>query len=326
MNLSEWIDQRRGDWSQLEELLRYVENNGLASLDDQQAVEFARLYRRTASDLNQAETFVSGDKIVRYLNDMVAHCYMAIHAKTKFDWCGFLFRLVWGYPALVRRCWIHLLLSATLFLGGGVFGFIASYYDSQLARSLLLPRDMPMIQPGQEQSLQSTGTLTGFSGFLFTNNTRVCLLVCALGMTWGIGTALLLWYNGLMAGALAAVFVEAGELTAFATGILPHGVLEIPAILLSGAAGVVLAEALIRARPWPRREELGRAGRNALWVVAGCFPLMAVAALLEAGDARAPDWYLDSGFKLTVAGIFGTLFLAYLLLVGWRTQWTLNEG
>ena len=325
MNLATWLTQRRPDWLHLEDLLNLVEANGLGSLDDRQAEDFARLYRRTASDLNQAKTYISGGKTVGYLNDLVARCYTVIHARTRFHWRGFLYRLVWDYPPLVRRYWRHLLLSMAVFLFGMMFGFVASYWDGPIARPLLLPQGMSMIQPGQENPLQSAGGLSGFSGFLFTNNTRVCLLVCALGLTWGIGTTLLMWYNGLMAGALMAVFLEAGEGTAFATGILPHGVLEIPAIWLGGAAGYVLAEAMIRARPWPRREELGRAGRYALWLVGGCFPLMAVAALLEAGVARAPDWYLDSGVKLAIAAIFGSLFLGYVLLVGWRRKLAVDE-
>src|SRR5205823_8579041 len=131
-------------------------------------------------------------------------------------------------------------------------GYLAATFDPLPARSLLLPADMPMIQPGQEGHLASTGELAWFSGFLFTNNTRVCLSVCALGLTWGVGTALLLWYNGLMMGALAAVFAERGAWLEYCTGVLPHGVLEIPAILISGAAGFLLAGALIQARPWPR--------------------------------------------------------------------------
>ena len=103
---------------------------------------------------------------------------------------------------------------------------------------------------------------------------------------------------------------EAGQLMAFATGILPHGVLEIPAVLIGGAAGFVLAQGSSRARPWPRLEELARSGKEALLLVSGCVPLLAVAALLEAGVARAPDWFLSSGVKLAVAGVFALLFLA----------------
>jgi uncharacterized membrane protein SpoIIM required for sporulation len=316
MNLGKWIAQRRSEWKKLELLLEQVEHSGLGSLNDGQAVDFAQLYRRTASDLNQAQTFVQGDSTVKYLNDLVARCYVAIHARTRIDWRGLLVKIFWGYPAHFRRHLGHIGLALAITVAGAVFGFLASYYDATRARSLLFP-DMPMIQPGQEGHLASSGELAGFSGFLFTNNTKVSLMVCALGLTWGIGTTLLLWYNGIMMGALGAVFLEAGEMEAFCTGILPHGVLEIPAILIAGGAGFILAEALIRVRPWPRLQELSRAGQDALYLVAGCFPLMAIAALLEAGVARAPDWYLGSGLKLAVAASVGLLFLVYLLLLGW---------
>ncbi|HEV3443862.1 MAG TPA: stage II sporulation protein M, partial [Gemmataceae bacterium] len=129
-------------------------------------------------------------------------------------------------------------------------------------------------------------------------------------------TAWLLFVNGVILGALGAVFVEAHQLTAYATGVLPHGVLEIPAILIAGAAGFVLAQGMISARPWPRMAELAHSGKAALLMVAGCLPLMGVAALLEAGVARAPDWFMGSGLKLAVAGIFFLIFVAYVLLLG----------
>jgi uncharacterized membrane protein SpoIIM required for sporulation len=174
--------------------------------------------------------------------------------------------------------------------------------------------------------LQTTGEFTAFSSFLFTHNITVTLVVFAMGMTLGVGTAWMLFVNGLMAGALGAVFLEAGAFMQFATGILPHGVLEIPACLIGGAAGFVLAQGLIRARPWPRLEELARAGREALLLVAGCFPLLVVAGFLEAGVARAPDWFLGSGFKLAVAGAFAVVFAVYTLLLGWGKQARPVEG
>jgi uncharacterized membrane protein SpoIIM required for sporulation len=314
--LDTFLAQRRPDWQKLQALLEQVEGSGLRSLDDAQAVEFARLYRRAASDLNQAQTFVSGDATVRYLNGLVARCYLVIHSRERAHFLGFLRKVVLGYPAVFRRCAGHLLLATAIVAAGAAFGFLASYFDSRLAREMLLP-NMPMIQPGQTGHAMTTGQLTGFSSMLFTNNTRVSLVACALGMTWGVGTALLLWYNGLLLGALAAVFAEAGALTDFATGVLPHGVLEIPAVLIGGAAGFVLAQALIRARPWPRLEELAHAGRRALWLVSGCFPLLAAAAVLEAGVARAPEALLSSYLKLAVAALFASLFAAYVLFFGW---------
>src|SRR5438445_6937270 len=122
---------------------------------------------------------------------------------------------------------------------------------------------MPMIQPGQEQGQLGSGMLAGFSSFLFRHNVSVTLVAFALGITFGIGTAWLMFENGVLMGALGAVFLEAGQLRAFLTGILPHGVLEIPACLLGGAGGFLLARATLHARPWPRLEELARAGGEA---------------------------------------------------------------
>jgi uncharacterized membrane protein SpoIIM required for sporulation len=174
-----------------------------------------------------------------------------------------------------------------------------------------------MIQPGEEGPAMTSGELSRFSTFLFTNNVSVSLVAFALGITFGLGTAWLMFHNGVILGALAAVFVEAGELRAFATGVLPHGVLEVPAVLIAGGAGFVLAQGMIGARPWPRLEELARRGKDALRLVAGCLPLLTFAAALEAGVARAPDWVLSSGLKLTIAGIFAVLFVAYVFLLGW---------
>jgi len=320
MDLATFIHERRPQWRQLEDLLTQVEGSGLATLGDADAIQFAQLYRRTASDLNQAQTYITGDATVRYLNDLVARCYLVIYAPQGTAIWHVLWKLIRDYPVIFRRHVRQFLLALGLLTAGAVFGFVASYYDAGVARGFLLPAEMSMIQPGQEGRLASAGQLAGFSGLLFRHNVSVSLVAFALGITFGIGTAWLMFENGIVMGALAGVFVEAGEWRSLLTGILPHGVLEIPACLIGGAGGFMLAEGILRARPWSRLDELARTGREALWLVAGCLPLLAVAAFVEAVVARAPDWYLDGGLKLAVAALFGLLFVAYLLLPGWRKR------
>ncbi|HZU35477.1 MAG TPA: stage II sporulation protein M, partial [Gemmataceae bacterium] len=222
--------------------------------------------------------------------------------------------------AVFRRYLPHFLLAVALFAVGATFGFGAAWLDPA-ATGYLLPRDFPMIQPGstgQEESSEAatTGQLVGMSGFLFRNNVTVSLLVFGLGITFGVGTVWLLISNGLMLGALAAVFVRAGAFRALLTGVLPHGVLEIPAALIGGAAGLVLAQGLIQARPWPRLYELARCGKQAVFLVSGCLPLLAVAAILEAVVARAPNRFLSEDFKLATAAVAATLFIVYLVVLG----------
>jgi len=101
---------------------------------------------------------------------------------------------------------------------------------------------MPTIQPPKEGEPDvaeqlTSGEIAGFGSFLMTHNIGVTLTAFALGITLGIGTAWLMFYNGVTTGALAAVFYDAGAVRPFAAGILPHGVVEIPAMLIGGAAG-----------------------------------------------------------------------------------------
>src|SRR5437773_2164165 len=129
MNLAAFIDQRRPEWQKLETLLEHVEGSGLGALDDEQAVAFAQLYRRAASDLNQAQTFVSGDATVGYLNDLVARCYLVIHARSKVDVRGLLRAMFLHYPVVFRRYARHVLLATTILTVGAVLGFLACYFD-----------------------------------------------------------------------------------------------------------------------------------------------------------------------------------------------------
>jgi len=99
-----------------------------------------------------------------------------------------------------------------------------------------------MIQPGQEQGPAGQRHVGGVLQLPVPPQRQRDAggLRGWVGITFGLGTAWLMFENGVLLGALGAVFVEAGETLSFCTGILPHGVLEIPACLLGGAGGFVL--------------------------------------------------------------------------------------
>lgn len=320
MDLATFIEGRRDRWGRLEEILQKAQGSGLRSLSEAEAVEFGRLYRSAASDLNQAQTFVRGDATAQYLNHLVAQCYLLIHARTRPDLWGTLRFLVLGYPVVFRRHFRMFLLAVALFALGTAFGYAASAYEPEVARTELFPAGFHAIRPSRDGEDAArplgAGELAAGSSFYFRNNVSVSFVAFALGMTFGVGSAWVMFYNGLLLGVLGAEFVEAGQLRAFLAEVVPHSVLEVPAFLIAGAAGFVLASGLIRARPWPRLEQLAESGREALYLVSGCVPLLAAAGVLEIGVARAPSAYLGAGIKLSVGAVFGLLFVAYLVLGG----------
>ena len=88
----------------------------------------------------------------------------------------------------------------------------------------------------QEQGRELQNHKAGFSGMLMTHNIQVTLTAMALGMSWGVGTLVLLLYNGVVLGAVAIDYILAGQ-TPFLFGwLLPHGAVEIPAILVTSLA------------------------------------------------------------------------------------------
>jgi uncharacterized membrane protein SpoIIM required for sporulation len=155
------------------------------------------------------------------------------------------------------------------------------------------------------------GAKSTFSSFLMTHNTKVSILAMALGMTWGVGTIILLFYNGVILGAVAVDYCAAGQ-TKFLLGwLLPHGAFEIPAILIAGQAGLVLANALIG---WGQRTSLRtrlRAiSRDLVTLIAGAAIFLVWAGFVEAFLSQYHEPIVPYGVKIG----FGSAELALLFL------------
>jgi uncharacterized membrane protein SpoIIM required for sporulation len=95
---------------------------------------------------------------------------------------------------------------------------------------------------GIDQMKNAKGT---FSGELMRNNIGVSIKALAFGITWGLGTVLILFYNGIILGAVIFDYIADGQIVFLIAWLLPHGSFEIPAILIAGQAGVILGRALI---------------------------------------------------------------------------------
>ncbi|MEQ1892576.1 MAG: rhomboid family intramembrane serine protease, partial [Planctomycetota bacterium] len=188
----------------------------------------------------------------RYLENLVARAYAEVHevrrAPRRIDPGEWVMKT---FPQAFRRHIraFHLTLLVTLI--GAAFGALVVATDTP-AKRVILPFDHLMGSPSErvakEESVtedRMSGERSMFSAQLMQNNIRVSIMALALGMTFGFGTFLVLFYNGVILGAVVFDYMSAGE-TVFLLGwLLPHGSIELPAIFLAGQAGLVLAHALI---------------------------------------------------------------------------------
>jgi uncharacterized membrane protein SpoIIM required for sporulation len=122
-----------------------------------------------------------------------------------------------------------------------------------------------------------------FAAELMTHNTRVTIFTMALGVSWGTGTTLMLFYNGVILGAVSLDYVRAGQARFLLGWLLPHGAIEIPCILIGGQAGFVLAGALIGwGRRSSRRERLRKISRDLIALMLGASVMLVWAGIVEA--------------------------------------------
>jgi uncharacterized membrane protein SpoIIM required for sporulation len=143
------------------------------------------------------------------------------------------------------------------------------------------------------------------ANFLFSHNTVVGILAFCLGLLAGVPTILLIAYQGLMLGAFLALHYNRDLTVDFLGWIAIHGVTEITAILLCGAAGLVVAEKMLFPDRYSRVDSLAMHGRLAAEIAVGAVLMFFVAAILE------------GGFRELVASTPGRYAVAAATAIGW---------
>jgi len=147
------------------------------------------------------------------------------------------------------------------------------------------------------------------SSAIMTNNLGVAFMSFAAGITAGIGTVYMMVFNGLLIGVIGTACWLSGMSSQLWSFVAPHGVLELPAIFISGGAGLRLAYGLLFPGFLPRRESVARAGIEAVKLLLGAIPILIVAGVIEAFVSPTG---LAVPLKFGLAGALFPLLMAYL--------------
>ncbi len=317
MELAEFVELRRPKWSALERLLDTAEREGLSKLSLDDARSLSRLYRSTSSDLLWVRARAGAADISGYLNDLVGRAYALTYPGRKLRWAAIGRFLSMGFPDVMAREWRMFVASFLLFWAGAGFGWIGMMFDPDAA-PYLVPEQHLKLDPEQRKKDEaankgaSVGQQAAFSSFLFTHNIQVAFFAFALGLTAGLGTAILMFLNGVMLGSLAWVYTSKGMAGWFWAWILPHGIPEISAIVIAGAGGLVLARAMVAPKGLSRRAALKREGQTALQLLMGTMALFILAGFIEGTISQIHPPRLSVLFKVSFALTIGAGVYAYL--------------
>jgi len=320
-DLEGFVREREERWRALEALLDTAEATG--ELGPDRLLELVRLYRLACSDLNRLRTLTANPDLLERVNRVVSRGYRTIYQHRARHWPKAALRRWFGrdMPQAVWAERAPLAAAALALLLGSAVGFAAVVQNPDDAAGLVPaglyvehPRErVAELEQGPER-IDSTEKAATFGAFLYSHNIEVAFVAFTLSAATLVLGWLLVFFNGVLLGAVAAQYVKDGVGTFFLAWVGPHGVLELPAIVIAAGAGLRLGLAVLvpgeQGRPAAVRAAFGRVA----WLLATSTFLLVLAGLIEGSFSQFSARLVPYTWKIAGAGMI------LLALLGWLAR------
>ena len=317
MNLDVWLTGRQPAWQRLEKIVDRLFHRGPRRTPARDLRELTELYPAVCADLARLRTLNADPAIVGPLNRLVTRAHAQIYrGESRRSWRLSNFFLV-SYPRLFRRTWKFMAVSFLLSALSALTAFSTVQNSPQIVADIMGGMDNEFYGPKSVADIRERFGHEGdprLSSFVITNNIRVALLAFALGITFGIGTVYVMIFNGAMVGGIAGAFAKSGIAGQFWMVILPHGALELSAVVIAGGAGLLVGHSLWCPGRRTRRRALREEAVRAMQLAVGLVPAFAVAGLFE--GLVTPSDAIPESLKVGLGLAVAVVFWLYLLLAG----------
>jgi uncharacterized membrane protein SpoIIM required for sporulation len=325
MRSVEFRKEREATWQALEALIATADKHGLRTLGAEQLARLPHLYRATLSSLSVARSISLDRALTDYLESLVGRAYFVVYGTRQHLRRQLSELFLWRLPSTIRAAKWHLLVAAVVMFTAAAWAFqltwadMDSYYAfaGDMAQGRTPASSTAELREGLYHTESGSGGLATFAASLFSHNARIGILAFATGFVAGLPTLFLLFYNGLVLGAFAALFHARGLGVDLWAWMLPHGVTELLAVILCGAAGFQLAHGLVFPGARTRMDSLRERGRAAAVIVIGAVCMLFVAGLIE-GVFR--QTVTSVPIRFTVAGATAAWWIYYFGCVGRSRQ------
>jgi uncharacterized membrane protein SpoIIM required for sporulation len=304
-----WISKRRPHWDRLASLLAQSDQSGLSQLSRAELQELALLYRQVAADLSVLRQDVTARTYATHVNQLLARAHHIIYSGRKTSALSLLRFLRVEYPTIFQRNLPYVLASLLISVACGLLGVILTTTRPEFMRHFVGPEMIATMERHQmwTQSIVSVAPME--TSHIMTNNLTVSFVMFAGGIAFGLLTLVSLFINGMMLGVIGAACHQYGMSLALWSFVAAHGSLELPSILIAGAAGLRLGHAMLFPGGYRWKDAIAKGGIEATRLVSGIIPLLVIAGCLEGffSPSQAPVW-----LKFTVGGVLFTLLLLWL--------------
>lgn len=281
MDVKQFIKKHREDWKQLEQLAAVLSKRK-RSITGTEIRQFHRLYQKAAQNLSYSQTYFPQEEVTPYLNSLVSKSHNLFYKDQVSSLKQVRDFFSTKFIGLLLEQWKFVVIAMILFTLGGIGSFVA-VVNEPLSIYSILPAEMARgVDPeglGKGGGAAIDSSL--MSAAIMTNNIRVAILAFAGGISFGLITVYLLITNGILIGALAALFWNHGKSYDFWAFIVPHGMIELTAIFIAGGAGLLMGYKLFVPGSYSRPYQLKIQAKRSVQLLLGTIPLFVIAGIIE---------------------------------------------
>jgi uncharacterized membrane protein SpoIIM required for sporulation len=243
----------------------------------------------------------------------LARAHNLLYAGRKHSASGIIQFYRIEFPRMFRQTFKYTFAAFLLFLFSGIAGAFLSLHDIAFEKFVLPPSMIETIDQRKMWTDSVVSIKPLASSAIMTNNISVCAFEYASGILAGTGTIYSLVFNGFLIGVIGVACFEGNMSNMLWSFVAPHGVLELPAIFISGGAGLLLAKGFLFPGLMTRRESIFRAGGQSAQLMLGVIPILVVAGIIEGFFSPTKQ---PAILKYSFAAALFTLFALYLLSGG----------
>jgi uncharacterized membrane protein SpoIIM required for sporulation len=281
----------------------------------------ADLFIRLTDDLAYSKTYYPNSPTTQYLNALAAKVHQSIY-RNKKERFERLFTF-WAYelPLLFRSVHQELLISFLIFLLFSVIGAVSTHIDHDFPRLIMgdsyVNMTLENIAKGDPMAVYKGMDSDEMFLKITLNNVMVSFYTFAAGIFTSIGTAYFLVRNAIMLGAFQYFFHLHGLLLDSFLVIWIHGTLEISAIVIAGAAGIVMGNSILFPKTYTRMQSLRMGAKRGTKIIVGLVPVFVAAGFLESYVTRHTEMYdiTKASIILVSAAFIVGYFVVYPILL-----------
>ncbi|HMR91895.1 MAG TPA: stage II sporulation protein M, partial [Chitinophagaceae bacterium] len=244
--------------------------------------ELAKDFTQLVDDLAYAKTFYPSSKVTDYINAQASKTYLNIYANRKEDSNRLIYFWKYDLPLTIRKHHRTVLFSFVIFVVFFAIGFFTSRQDEAVTRSILgdgyVDLTIENIEKGNPFGIYESGNPVLSWIMLMIHNIRVAMLMFVSGIFAGIPCMYMLVKNSVMVGVFDQLFASQGLGLQFFLVVFVHGTLEITALIISAAAGLVLGKSFLFPGTLKRMTAFKQGAKDGVKIMIGLIPVFGLAA------------------------------------------------